>query len=260
MTPTLYCQQKGAPLGSSFYFALKSYSKSQRAKLIAAMAFYREIESITLNYNDLHIAQLKLNWWREEILKIKVKETSHPVALRLQELNFDNVALLNEIMDGVEQNLTLPSFENFEEVMIHFMRTAGNRELLFADILQLNFDKEFIYQLAFIIEFSHYLQHLRTYVKAGLVFFPHDEMEKYGIKREDFFKFKTTTEMQDFLNMQIEKILKAYDLIKKSIPDKAYLIRCKHAVAILKAIQEEKCLTLEKFIDITPLYRWWIAR
>lgn len=255
--------------GSAVYFSLRKVPKNQRELILLILAFYLEIEEITLSGIDANVAHFKLNWWRDEVVRIQDGTPSHPLALALQKklsaFPFSPLRLI-ELIDGLEQNLTLPEFATFEEVMIHFMRTAGQREILMADILTngSQLDIQLIYQLAFVIDYTHYLQHLRNYSRRGLIFFPQDELRRFDLTRDHFLACKTTEAMKNFFAFQAEKIQRAFqqNQISQQLSQNEFrplMIRGHIAIAVLEALQSSHFSMLENFIDITPLRRWWIS-
>lgn len=262
MTPKEYCYQKAAPPGSALYFSLRGLTSLQKDKLVAIYAFYREIEDITLADVDPISAHAKLNWWRSEIDN---KQPSHPIALALQQIS-DPDSLI-KIIDGLEQNLTFPIFETFEDVAVHLIRTAGARELLMAKVLLNNeqIDPETIYKFMLVIELVIYLQHLHRYVRRGIIYFAQDEMQKYKVTEEMLHEFVTTSAICDLLKLQADKIEKSYQKAKAALPKNikpqlfSLLSRCEICRAVLKAIKSSDFNVLENFIDITPLRKWWIA-
>ena len=267
MTPLKYCEEKAAIPGSNAYFSTRRLKAPYYEAIVAILAFYKEIEDITLLQTDPVIAHAKLNWWRDEVIKIQDGEPSHPVALALQQvLKPFSVSPLRLIglIEGLEQNLTLPTFEKFEDVVIHIMRTAGIREILIAEILQKesSVPTETIYQFALVIELVNYLQNLRHYVRRGIFYFSEDELKQFGVQKELLQNFKTTPEIVKLLEFQAEKIRRAYDKameIKESMELKNLIIRSKVALAVLKTLQSENYRVLENFINITPLRCWWIT-
>ncbi|MHB1948496.1 MAG: squalene/phytoene synthase family protein [Gammaproteobacteria bacterium] len=271
MTPYDYCQQKACPRGSAFYYSSRKLTKDQRLAVTAIMAFYQEIEDITVTYDDFGVAHAKLNWWRDEIIKIQDGKPTHPVAIGLQDslkkFSLSPLPLI-EIIEGLEQNLTLPSFEKFEDVVIHFMRTAGKREWMIASVLleqDESLNPEAIYQVALVIELTQYLQNLRRYVRRGLIYFSQDDLQRFKVSEAQLREFKTTKNIVELLQFQVEKITRAYQKAQELLTSKQreqllnIIVRCEIARAILHAIQTSHYSVLENFINITPLRCWWIA-
>lgn len=264
MTPKQYCYDKAAPKGSALYFSVRKLAPSHRDAIVGIFAFYHEIEQVTMMYEDVNTAHLKLNWWRDQVIRIQDEKPSHPVAIFLQEtLAVVKVSPLRliEIIDGLEQNITAPVFPKFEDVVIHIMRTAGVRESLVADVLQADVSQEVIYQAALVIELVHYIQHLHRYVRKDLIYFSQEELQKFHVAEADFREFVTTENIQNLLQFQIDKVQRAYQKVmtpnRKQLSN--ILTRCKLALVILQMIEAENFKVLENFIDITPLRKWWVV-
>lgn len=253
-----------APAGSPLYYSVRTLKLKEREEVLAVYAFYKEIENITLSYSDIHIAHTKLQWWRGEIIKIQEGKATHPLAQRLPKII---VSELLEILAGLEQNLTCPEFESFEDVFIHFMRTAGKREEAIYSLLSTETQNlmtaETLYQIAFVIEFTHYLQHLRQYVRRGLFYFPQTELRQFKVTEAKLRTYQTDSDIVNLLKFQAEKINKAYQVILEAnsnyfIPRNQF-VQCKMAIAELSAIEKQGYLVLEKYIDLSPLKYWWLS-
>lgn len=266
MTPRDYCYQKAAPPGSMLYFSVRKLAREEQDAVVAIFAFYREIEDITLNFTDPALAQIKLNWWRDEVIHIQDATPSHPVAVMLQE-SLQRFSLapmrLLAMIDGLEQNLTQPVFAVFSDVVVHVMRTAGERELLIADVLRARelVDPEWVYQLTLVVELVYYLQHLRGYVRRDLIYFSQEELAQFQVSAGMLREFVTTPSIRELLACQAEKIERSYALMigKESVALKNLQLRSRMALAVLRAMRDERFDVLEKFINVTPLRYWWVA-
>ncbi len=267
MTPEKYCYQKAAPPTSALYYSLRKLELQQRDAVVAIYAFYKELEDILFECNDLQVAQAKFNWWCQELIKPK---PDHPAAIVLQKIipQFSLPVLkFIEMIDGVEQSLSFATFVDFSEVVVHWMRTAGVRELLIADVLQKKerVSPETIYQFMLVIELVNYIQHLRAYVQRGLIYFSEDELKQFQVTPLSLRQSKTTPEIRNLLQFQAEKILRAYGTAKSALTPQSkselmnFIARSEIALQTLKQIQADNFCVLENFIDLTPLKKWWIV-
>jgi phytoene synthase len=270
MTPEEYCYSKVARPGSALFYSIRKLKPLVADGIVAIYAFYKEIEDVTLNAVDAGVAQTKLNWWRDQVIKITQNKATHPVSQFLQKIS--SPLLLNPltfitIIDGLEQNLTAPQFDKFEDVVVHVIRTAGTREFLIASLLQKHesVSSETIYQLALVMELVSYLQHCRSYAKRGLIFFSQEEMTQCNVSETDLTQSKTTEAVRKLFALQAEKIERAYQKAltalspeqKKELSN--MLVRANISRGILHAMQGKKYRVLESHIDIAPLRYWWIA-
>lgn len=249
-----YCYQQAAPLGSTFYYSVKKNSLAVRNAIVAIQAFYQELENILFSYTDVGVAQVKFNWWRDEVIKIRDGQPTHPVSLALQP-SIDTFHLpslkLIEMIDGMEQNLSPLSFSSFEEVVIYFMRTAGVRECLIAAVSQC-YEEEIIYQGMLVVELVNLIQNFRRYQHRDLMYFATDELRQFP-------------DIKKLLHYQAEKVERAYVKMREQSTPKIRLglsslrIRVEIAHALCKEIEASNFPVLQQFIDLTPLRKWWIA-
>ncbi len=272
-TAKTYCYEKVASPDAALYYSLRKLIDLQRDQIVAIHAFYREMEDIIFECQDHELAITKLNWWRGEVAKLGLNKSDHPVMILLQqdlvnvEKNIEKIqARLLKIIDGFEQASFKAPFETFEEVVVHWMRTAGERELLLNEILghQEIISDEMIYQLMLVVEIVNYIQHLRLYIRHDVIYFSTDELQKFAVTQAMLSEFVTTEQIKNLLAHQTEKVERGYlvlnDLSKKQRAALSHLvIRCKMARAVLQEIQGSEFRVLENLIKLTPLRYGWIA-
>lgn len=265
----VYCYEKVAPPDSALYYSLRNLNSEQRDQVVAIHAFYREMEDILMECQDHELAMIKFNWWRNEVAKLMTGSPDHPVMILLQQnlIDKENVQnILLNIIDGFEQSSISANFATFEDVVVHWMRTAGERELLLKELL-LNdemISEEMIYQLMLILEIVNYLQHLRLYTRHDLVYFSMDELQQFNVTANMLHEYVTTEQIKNLLQHQVEKVNRAYAEMKKLSAKQRkelshWIIRCEIAYTILQEIQKSDFRVLENLIILTPLRYWWIA-
>jgi len=268
MNPIDLCKEIAAPLGSFNYYALKSIPKNKYNAVISVLALCEELNKALIASSDFNLVQIKLNWWRADIIKIPRGLAEHPINIAIQEelkLNPDVIDIndLDEIVDGYLQILASPIFATFEDYVVSVMRTTGLREIVIFKILYPNseIDAELIYKFALVLEISYYLQNLRPFISKGLMFIPEDELNQDNLKLEDFQKFSTTDEIKKLLELFAEKAFLSYENAineSKAIDQYNFIkIRSKLAFHLLTAIKKNKYRVLEKSIVLTPLKIWW---
>ena len=256
-----YCYEKAAQPTAGLYYSLRKIPVEKRDLVVAVHAFYREIEDVIFECHEPELALVKLNWWRIEL----TKPSHHPVLVVLQNA-LSSSQRLEKIIDGFQQMIIPSSFETFEDVVIQWMRTAGERELLINDIL--NVDKiisnEIIYQLMLVIEIVNYIQHLHRYMHHHAIYFAQDEMKRFAVTEDMLNVYVTTDAIKNLLRYQVEKVERAQAVINTLSREQRtalrYLLVCSEmAQATLRVIQESDFKVLENFISLTPLRYWWIG-
>src|SRR5256884_1278711 len=137
MTPDEYCQQKAAASGSSFYYSFLFLSPKRRRAITALYAFCREVDDVVDETSDPQVAGAKLAWWRAEIANLAAGKAQHPVSLALApfvEKFGIAAARLNEIIDGMEMDLTQTRYLDWRALEHYCYHVAGVVGLLAAGI------------------------------------------------------------------------------------------------------------------------------
>ncbi|HSW68869.1 MAG TPA: squalene/phytoene synthase family protein [Gammaproteobacteria bacterium] len=264
-----YCYEKVAQPTFPLYYSLRKLTPVERDQIVAVHAFYREIEEIIFECQDYELGLTKLKWWRSEIAQLGLERLDHPVMIVLQEtgefLPRVQQRLLN-IVEGFRENTVPKLFVSFEDIVVHWMRTAGERELLINEILQSEeiVNSEIIYQCMLVIEMVNYIQQLRKYLRRDIIYFSADELQKFGVTQNMLREFVTTPEIKKLLQYQVEKIERAYAVTKTLSRTQRrklshLMVRCEIARAILHEIQKSDFCVLENWIGLTPLRYAWIA-
>src|SRR5512141_3381740 len=128
MTPDEYCQQKAAQSGSSFYYSFLFLPAERRRAITALYAFCREVDDVADEVHDAGVARTKLAWWRTEVANLFAGQPQHPgtraLAPFVETCRLD-AARLNEIIDGMEMDLTWHRYPDFESLRLYCHRVAG---------------------------------------------------------------------------------------------------------------------------------------
>ena len=65
--------------GSAAYYALLFTPSEKRAAVTALFALHRELDEITIRRGEPAVAQVKLQWWDDEIRRLAAGEPRHPI-------------------------------------------------------------------------------------------------------------------------------------------------------------------------------------
>lgn len=259
-------------MAEKFFYSTRGFAKEtaeKRAALQAVMAFHREMENIFLHTADMNAAQHKFLWWQHELGRSDPAD--HPLAVALQNMRGRVPHLSSDclkILVGFQENLIPVSFERFEDIVVHVMRTAGTRELLLADILQIrdSIPEEILHQFALSLALIHHLQHLHHFVRRGFVYFVEGEMQRCQVEFTDLQAFRTTEAIRLLLQSQANKAKQVYATAEATLSKTQrvllaqLLMRCRWGLEVLRLLEKSEWRVLENFIDLTPVRKWWVSR
>lgn len=224
MTPQQYCQQKTARSGSSFYYSFMFLPKQKREAITALYAFCREVDDIADECTELHIAQTKLNWWRDEIENLYQHKPQHPVSKALlgpiAQYNLAAEHLI-EIIDGMEMDLNFNRYEDFKQLQLYCYRVASVVGLLSAQIFGFNDRKtlKFAHDLGMAFQLTNIIRDVGEDARRNRIYLPLDELAKFNVSEDDILHSRESNTVKLLLEYQIERAESYYDKALNELPN-----------------------------------------
>ena len=185
MTPDDYCQQKAAASGSSFYYSFLFLPQDRRRAITAFYAFCREVDDVVDETGDEAVARAKLAWWRTEVADLMAGRPSHPVTRALapfvETCGIDG-GRLNEIIDGMEMDLSHHRYADFESLRLYCHRAAGVVGQVAAGIFGYRDPATLDYaeNLGLAFQLTNILRDVGEDARRGRVYLPADELARHG--------------------------------------------------------------------------------
>lgn len=270
MTPQEYCQNKAAASGSSFYYSFRFLPEQKRLAIIALYAFCREVDDVVDETSDAKLAEVKLQWWRDEIKNLFHSTPTHPVTkalkVHLSHFNFKE-KYFYEIIDGMGMDLKYDSYPTFQELSLYCYRVASVVGLLTIEIFGYDDDKteEYAHALGMAFQLTNILRDVHEDAVRGRVYLPLDELKRFNVAPEDLQKNHTTDNAIELFKFQKKRALdyyqKAFDLLPESdrYAQKSGLIMAEIYLATLNEIETDGFRVLEHRIKLTPIRKLWLA-
>ncbi len=224
MTPQQYCQEKTAKSGSSFYYSFMFLPQQKREAITALYAFCREVDDIADECTELHIAQTKLSWWRSEIENLYHDNPQHPVSKALlphiKTFNLD-AEHFNEIIDGMEMDLSFNRYEDFKQLQLYCYRVASVVGLLSAQIFGFNNRKtlKFAHDLGMAFQLTNIIRDVGEDARRNRIYLPLDELANFNVTEDDILHSRESDAVRKLLEHQIERAEGYYDRALNELPD-----------------------------------------
>jgi 15-cis-phytoene synthase len=270
MTPDEYCQQKAAASGSSFYYSFLFLPAERRRAITALYAFCREVDDIADEVSDVGIARTKLAWWRTEVANLFAGHPQHPVTKALAPFigvyGLD-AARMNEIIDGMEMDLTHHRYPDFAALKVYCHRVAGVVGQLSASIFGYTNPStlEYAEALGIAFQLTNIIRDVGEDARRDRVYLPQDELERFGFTVEDILARRGGGRFAELMAFQADRAQSQYDLaFSRLAPEdragqRAGLIMAAIYRTLLDEIRDERFDVLDKRIALTPLRKLWIA-
>jgi phytoene synthase len=194
--------------GSSIYYSLLYCNQKSREFIGALHAFYEAVREIAFKCQDTKVAQIKYQWWREELERCQSQTAQHPVTKILQShpiLNFDN---LNIILNFFEQDKKISLYEDEISLIIFYQNTAGllektiNQLLGIQDEIILNYAAN----IGIFIQKILHIRDLRSAILRGKIYFSGENLLSHRVNLYEFSQLKLTENIRLLLQTETQKI------------------------------------------------------
>ena len=270
MTPDEYCQAKAAQSGSSFYYSFLFLPPDKRRAITALYAFCREVDDIADEVKDPGVARTKLAWWRTEVANLFAGHPQHPVTRAMQPFVASagiDAARLNEIIDGMEMDLTYHRYPDFAALGIYAHRVAGVVGQLSASIFGYRNASTLQYaeSLGIAFQLTNIIRDVGEDARRDRIYLPADEMARFGVSAEDVLARRPGENFRRLMEFQAQRADTYYaqafaQLGAEDRPNqRAGLIMAAIYRTLLAEIRADRFEVLDRRIALTPLRKLWIA-
>ncbi|HEY7241367.1 MAG TPA: presqualene diphosphate synthase HpnD [Burkholderiales bacterium] len=270
MTPDEYCQQKAAASGSSFYYSFLFLPPPRRRAITALYAFCREVDDVVDETAEMQIAAAKLAWWRAEVANLYGGNPQHPVTRALQpfiqEFGLPQ-AHLNEIIDGMEMDLTQTRYLDWPALERYCHRVAGVVGLLAARIFGYRDARtlEYARDLGIAFQLTNIIRDVGEDARKNRIYLPMDELKRFDVPAADILGARETPRFHELIRFQDARARSWYEKAMGALPredrraQRPGLIMAAIYQALLDEIGRDGFRVLSRRTSLTPLRKLWIA-
>ncbi|MBZ0092109.1 MAG: presqualene diphosphate synthase HpnD [Sulfuricellaceae bacterium] len=270
MNPDLYCQDKAARSGSSFYYSFLFLPPHRRRAITALYAFCREVDDVVDECRDPAIARTKLAWWRQEIDAVFRGAPQHPVGLALAPAVAEfglAPELFHEIIDGMAMDLEFNRYPDFKSLHLYCYRVASVVGEMAAGIFGYRRREtlKYAHQLGLAFQLTNIIRDVGEDARRNRIYLPQDELQRFGVGEADILAGRYTENFQRLMAFQAERALDIYAQAYAALPQedckaqKTGLIMAAIYRALLEEIRRDAYRVLDRRISLTPLRKLWLA-
>jgi 15-cis-phytoene synthase len=270
MTPDEYCQQKAAASGSSFYYSFVFLPAERRRAITALYAFCREVDDVVDESSDAQLAATRLAWWRAEVANLFAGKAQHPVAKSLQAFK-DRFSIsqgsLNEIIDGMEMDLTQARYLDWPSLERYCYRVAGVVGVLAAGIFGYRDARtlEYAKQLGIAFQLTNIIRDVGEDARKNRIYLPAEDLKRFGVSAAEILHGEESPAFQALMEFEAARAKAHYRLALETLPradrraQRPGLIMAGIYRALLGEIERDGFRVLAQRTSLTPLRKFWIA-
>jgi phytoene synthase len=199
-----------ASRGTNFALAFHALPPDQRDAIRAVHAFSREIDDSVDEEPDPRRAREELLRWRGEIVACYEGEPKEPAARALKpHLKRFRIprAYLEELLSGVEMDLTHLRYATFEELRRYCYRVASVVGLICLRIFGDEEERGKVYaeNLGVALQLTNILRDLGSDLARGRIYLPREDLHTFGYSEEALTRQERTPAFRDLMRFQVAR-------------------------------------------------------
>src|SRR3954469_24089333 len=223
MTPDEYCQRKAAASGSSFYYSFVFLPAPRRRAITALYAFCREVDDVVDETAEMQIAAAKLAWWRAEVANLYRGIPQHPVTRALLPFIEDYSLAqqhLNEIIDGMEMDLTQTRYLDWAALERYCHRVAGVVGLLAARIFGYRNARTLDYakDLGIAFQLTNIVRDVGEDARKNRIYLPMEDLKRFAVPAADILQGRETEQFRRLMAFEAERARTYYAQALRALP------------------------------------------
>jgi phytoene synthase len=274
MDPHQYCQERAAASGSSFYYSFVFLPQETRRAITAFYALCRELDDVVDECRDRHVAETKLNWWRDEIERFAESKPEHPVTRALLDTEPGRAVsqeLLLEIVDGMAMDLDHARYPDFKSLHLYCYRVAGVVGEVAAGIFggergaEDRSVRRYAHELGLAFQLTNIIRDVGEDARRGRIYLPQDELERFGVSESEILQGHSTPAFQSLMEFQYGRAMEHYANALEALPISARraqrpgLVMAAIYRTLLNEIRRGGFPVLQARVSLTPLRKFWLA-
>ncbi|MGH7815074.1 MAG: presqualene diphosphate synthase HpnD [Candidatus Binataceae bacterium] len=249
------CAEIARKSSSNFYYAFMLLPAERRRALNAVYAFCRFIDDIADDESIREPAKM-LERWREELDRVFAGAPTRPVSRALADSvrRFDILrAPFDEIIAGVEMDLTRKRYETFDDLRLYCYRVASAVGLVCIEIFGCNSPAGKIYaeNLGIAFQLTNIIRDVREDSRRGRIYLPLEDLRRFGVAEDEILRGVYSLNFANLMESQARRAREFYTAAQLAIApeDRPALLAAEAMRLIYGAILERIIASNYRVLD-----------
>jgi 15-cis-phytoene synthase len=215
------CAEVTRRAASNFYYAFMLLPLERRRALHAVYAFCRFVDDIA-DDDSVREPAAMLARWREELDKVYAGTATRPVSRALA----DNVHRFNiprryfeEVIDGVEMDLTRRRYASFNELSLYCRRVASAVGLICIEIFGYTNPSTRVYaeQLGLAFQMTNILRDVREDAERGRIYLPLEDLRRFAVDEDEILGAKYSPRFRALMEFEADRAREFYRAAERAL-------------------------------------------
>src|SRR5262245_64172438 len=164
----------------------------------------------------MQVAAAKLAWWRAEVASLHRGNPQHPVTRALAPFIGEyslSQEHLNEIIDGMEMDLTQTRYLDWAALERYCHRVAGVVGLLAARIFGYGDARTLQYarDLGIAFQLTNIIRDVGEDARKNRIYLPMEDLKRFGVPAADILNARETPEFAHLLQFEAQRAKEHYE-------------------------------------------------
>jgi phytoene synthase len=216
------CAEITRRASSNFYYAFMLLPAERRRALYSVYAFCRFVDDIADDDSVREPAQM-LARWREELGEVFGGKPARPISRALA----DNVGRFHiprryfeEVIDGVEMDLTRHRYQSFDELELYCRRVASAVGLICIEIFGYRNPATRIYaeNLGLALQLTNILRDVGEDAARGRIYVPLEDLARFGVAEQEILEGAYSERFRSLMEFEANRTRAFYSEAERALP------------------------------------------
>ena len=223
---------------SNFYYAFMLLPAARRRALYAVYAFCRFVDDIADGETEQAPAA-QLARWRDELELVYNGAPAHPISRALApEVRHFAIARhhFEEIIDGVEMDLSRSRYATFDELRLYCYRVASAVGLICIEIFGYENLRSRVYaeNLGIAFQLTNIIRDVREDAARGRIYIPLEDLARFGVAEDEILHGVDTPALRRLMEFEGERARSFYAEAERALPaEDASTMMCAEAMRFI---------------------------
>ncbi len=218
MTPPeaqAYCTALTKKSGSNFYYSFLFLPRDRRQAMYTVYAFCKEVDNAVDEPPPDSNPQQELRRWRTELDAAYHGTPTFPVTISLakhaRHLSIPQ-AYFEELIKGVEMDLTTTSYNTFRDLSLYCYRVASVVGLICLHVFGANSARaqDYAVDLGMAFQLTNILRDIGADIAQDRMYLPQEDLEKFGCSAETLRRQQDTPQLRELIRFEAARAHEYY--------------------------------------------------
>ncbi|HTN43509.1 MAG TPA: presqualene diphosphate synthase HpnD [Nitrospiria bacterium] len=193
----------------------------QREAIERVYAFCRALDDVSDSALNPEEKKRRLEFWRAELSRCYDGRGTHPIILPLQKTVKEfrlTRTHFEELIQGVEMDLTTSRYANFVHLSQYCYRVAGTVGLICIEIFGCPDERDYAVALGIAFQITNILRDVKDDAQRGRIYLPQDDLRRFGYTEAELMKSAYNEPFVELMRFEAERagdyFRRAADLLK----------------------------------------------